>query len=131
MLFGGRWNSKGVRMLYTSESLSLAALEVMAHLPGHKLSNLYCVELELPDNLPVTEIDPLPDQWNHYPYSASTVALGDQFIKANGLCLKVPSAMIFTEYNYLLNPAHDDFQRVKLIDSRPLMLDQRLIDKRA
>ena len=127
MLYGGRWNSKGVRMLYTSESLSLAALEIIANLSGDKLTkNLFCVELEFPDELAISVLDPLPEKWNEFPYNAGTINAGNSFIQKNGFCLKVPSAIIPSEFNYLLNPIHDDFDQVKFIDARPLILDQRL-----
>ncbi|MEM7296741.1 MAG: RES family NAD+ phosphorylase [Bacteroidota bacterium] len=128
-LYGGRWNSKGVRMVYTSGSLSLAALEVIANLSGDKLNkNLYCVELEFPDHLPVQTLDPLPEKWNEFPYSGNSVNAGNSFIKEGGFCLKVPSAIIPSEYNYLLNPLHNDFAHVKFIDARPLILDKRLFN---
>lgn len=128
MLYGGRWNSKGIRMLYTSASLSLAALETVVNLSGSKLDqSLFCIELELPDDLPISEVSGLQENWNGYPHNSTTVEIGNNFIKKNGLCLKVPSAIIPSEYNYLLNPAHEDFLKVKFQDARPLMLDKRLI----
>ncbi len=128
MLHGGRWNSKGIRMLYTSGSLSLAALETVVNLSGNRLGqSLYCVELKFPDTLPITEIEKLPKNWNVYPHTSDTVLIGNNFIKQNQLCLKVPSAIISSEYNYLLNPDHDHFTGVKFLDARPLILDKRLI----
>ena len=127
MLYGGRWNAKGVRLLYTSGSLSLAALETVVNLSAGKLNKgLYCVELDFPGELSITEID-LPPNWNAYPYNAETVSIGNAFVKNGGLCLKVPSAIIPSEYNYLLNPQHADFPKIKLLDTRPLILDHRLI----
>lgn len=129
MLFGGRWNPKGVRMLYTSESLSLAVLEVIANLSGGQLSNLlYAVRLELPDDLPVFEPSNLPLDWQMFPHGAETVSAGQAFIKANKyVCMRVPSAIIPSEYNYLLNPMHELYDRVKYLDANPIMLDKRLI----
>ena len=127
-LYGGRWNSKGIRMLYTSGSLSLAALETVVNLSGSKLDqSLYCIELELPDDLLISEANNLHKNWNSYPHGSATVQMGNNFIKKNDLCLKVPSAIIPSEYNFLLNPAHEDFLKVKFLDARPLMLDKRLI----
>ena len=115
-------------MLYTSGSLSLAALEIIANLSGDKLSNnLYCVEMAFPDHLPVETLDLLPKEWNAYPHQAATVKTGNDFVKNGGLCLKVPSAIIPSEYNYLLNPMHDLFNEVRFLDARPLILDQRLL----
>lgn len=115
-------------MLYTSGSLSLAALEIVVNLSSNYLDkSLYCAEIKFPKNLEITTLEDLPDNWNAFPYSDQTVSIGSKFIKDNGLCLKVPSAIIPTEYNYLLNPFHDDFQKVKFLDARPLILDKRLV----
>jgi len=125
-LYGGRWNGKGVRMLYTSASLSLAALETVVNLSGNRLGQrLYCVELDFPDELPISEIAELSKNWNVYPHTSDTVLLGNEFIKKGELCLKVPSAIIPSEYNYLLNPTHDDFFKVRFLDTKPLILDKR------
>ena len=127
MLHGGRWNPKGMRMLYTSQSLSLAALETIVNLSGDKLtSNLYCVELEFPDEFVVETVNKIPKDWNKFPFSSATVDIGREFIQSEKLCLKVPSAIISSEYNYLLNPLHDDYMQVKLLDARPMILDKRL-----
>ncbi|MCF6352583.1 MAG: RES family NAD+ phosphorylase [Cyclobacteriaceae bacterium] len=127
MLYGGRWNKKGIRVLYTSESLSLAVLETIANLSSSKLNNLYCVELDFPGQLEIQPITNPPKQWNAFPYTYHTVDYGTKFIKQGGLCLKVPSSIIPTEHNYLLNPLHDDYYRIKVIDARPFLLDQRFM----
>lgn len=127
-LHGGRWNKKGIRMLYTSGSLSLATLEVIANLSSGKIGRgLYCVEIDFPSKFPITEIKHLPENWNTYPYNVETMNIGTEFIKKNGLCLKVPSALVPTEFNYLINTLHDDAKHIKFIDARPLLLDQRLV----
>ncbi len=128
MLYGGRWNAKGIRMVYTSASLSLAALETVVNLSGSKLDqSLYCIELDFPDDLKILEVNELPANWNSYPHHSKTVELGNNFIKREELCLKVPSAIIPSEHNFLLNPAHENFLKVKFLDARPLMLDKRLV----
>ena len=58
-----------------------------------------------------------------------TTIIGSDFFKKGGLCLKVPSAVINSEYNYLLNPNHISFNEIKVIDSRPLIFDSRLMNK--
>lgn len=128
LLYGGRWNPKGIRMLYTSGSLSLAALETIANLSSNKLQmSLYCIELEVPDSLSIETPSTLTDGWNSFPYTQVSLKIGADFIKNNGFCLKVPSAIIPTEFNFLLNPLHPDFDHVKIHDSRPFLQDQRLI----
>ena len=127
MLYGGRWNTKGTRMLYTSESLSLAVLEIITNLSSSKLNNLYCVELDFPDEFELETIKKSPSQWHLFPYTNATPKAGTNFIKKGGLCLKVPSAIVPTEYNFLLNPLHDEFYKIRVVDARPFLLDQRLM----
>ena len=127
-MYGGRWNPKGIRMLYTSQSLSLAILETIVNLSSHKMpNNLYCVELDFPNHLVVQIQKNLPAGWNSFPYTKDTMDIGRSFISSGSLCLKVPSAVVPTEYNYLLNPLHDDFMQVKFLDARPIILDKRLV----
>lgn len=128
MIHGGRWNPKGIRVLYTSQSLSLATLEVIVNISEEKINPfLYCVELEFPDDLPIGDIDNLPDDWSAYPYKNGTIEVGRDFIESGALCLRVPSAVIHSEYNYLINPLHDNFMQVKFLDARPFILDKRLV----
>ncbi len=128
MHHGGRWNSKGMRMIYTSGSLSLATLEIIANLSSNNIKKgLFCVEIAFPDHLEITTLNSLPEGWNQYPYNHKTMDKGSEFIKNGGFCLKVPSALVETEFNYLFNPLHEDFKHIKLIDARPLMLDLRLL----
>lgn len=130
MLFGGRWNRKGTRMLYTSENLSLATLEIIANLSSSKLSqNFYCVEIEIPEEIEITEIEELPKNWNTFPHSGSTPSIGSDFFANGGFCLKVPSAIIPSENNFLINPSHENFDKLLIIDKRPLIFDRRLIKK--
>lgn len=129
MLYGGRWNAKGQRMLYTSESLSLAMLEIMANLSSKLLGRgFYCVELELSNECVIETLPSLPDQWNAYPYTLATIEAGNEFLKTGGVCIKVPSAIIPTEFNYLMNPLHDNFHHLKVVDARPILFDHRLLD---
>lgn len=130
MLYGGRWNQKGHHMLYTSESLSLAALEIVANLSSARLgTGLFCSEILIPDDLPIDALNSLPENWNTFPHTSETAYAGSKFLKHKGFCLKAPSSLIPTEYNYLLNPLHDEYHRVRILDSRPFVLDQRLIIK--
>lgn len=129
-LYGGRWNSKGVRALYTSGSVSLAILEIIANLSVEQINTgLYLAELDFPDHLPISPIEQLPANWNEHPHNAETVKYGSQFLKGNGLCLKTPSAIVPTEYNYILNPLHEDFLKIRLLDIRPILIDHRIFIK--
>ena len=127
MLFGGRWNSKGKRMLYTSQSLSLAALETAVNASRIILKKtFYCVEIELPECEDCIEAEELPKHWNGFPYSYETVRIGDKFIDSGKLGLRVPSAIIEREFNLLINPLSIDFKTVRIKDSRPFLFDSRL-----
>jgi len=129
MLFGGRWNSKGKRMLYTSQSLSLAALEIAVNASRIVLKKtFYFLALEIPKCKHEVNHDQLKDHWNGYPHSYHTVQLGDAFLDTGRLCLKVPSAVIETEFNYLLNPLSEQFSGVRIVDSRPFLFDSRIKD---
>src|ERR1700674_1686273 len=100
---GGRWNSKGVAMLYTCQSRALCTTEIAMHSPpGIVPSNYLIVTIEFPD---IFELDPttLPADWKTYPHSHSTQAIGDHFVKdGKYLILKVPSAVVPGDCNYLI-----------------------------
>jgi len=128
MLYGGRWNAKGRRMLYTSANVSLATLEILANLSTpHLHKGFYIVEIDFPDDCGIYEPE-LPNDWNAFPHVQSTIDIGNEFLAlGKAICLKVPSAIVSSEFNYLLNPSHDDFMRLKVRDVRPMILDQRLL----
>lgn len=125
--FGGRWNSKGVYLLYTSSTSSLAILEILAH--GIKLNEDYCLAtLFIPDEL-VYELseEDLPADWQVFPSPASTQYIGDNFIASNQfLALIVPSAVNVLEKNILINPNHSDFNKIKLVSVIKFGIDSRL-----
>ena len=129
-LYGGRWSSAGVRVAYASESVALAALEVLAGigkvslLPSYSLISAQFDESEL-EILPLSS---LPAGWRAYPAPPELQRIGDKWIAENrSLALQVPSAIIETEANYLLNPAHASFASVKVSAAAPFELDARLI----
>ena len=125
----GRWNSKGVRMLYTAQSASLATLETVVHIAGLKLTAPYCmIVLEIPDTL-ITSVDikTLPTNWSDFPAPDILKNTGDRFIKANKyLALKVPSAVVPEDFNYLINPLHKSFGDIKIVRQRTITFDGRL-----
>jgi len=128
MLHGGRWNPRGMRMLYTSQSVSLAMLETLANLSSdHFQRNLVLVRLELPDALGYHEPSRLPEGWRSFPYTLQTMKLGAEFLQSDHVAMRVPSAIVPMEYNFLLNPLHEAFDQVKYLDSNPILLDKRLI----
>jgi|SRR5687767_9454026 len=129
-LYGGRWSSAGVRVAYASQSVALATLEVLAGLvrvsllPSYSLISAEFNESEL-EILPVSS---LPAGWRAYPAPSELQRLGDKWIAENrSLALQVPSAIIETEANYLLNPAHASFASVRISIPAPFSLDARLV----
>jgi RES domain-containing protein len=127
---GGRWNSKGTRMLYTSDSRALAKLEVAVNMPLNKLpKNYYMTALEIPDNL-ISEydIDILKGKdWKNNPPIKFTQTEGDGFIvSGKDLALKVPSSVVEGDFNYLINPEHKDADKIKIVSSAKFNFDMRL-----
>ncbi len=131
-LAGGRWNSEGNAVVYTAGSLSLALLEIIVHLEFKEALKLYkAIPVEIPEAL-LQSIDPskLLDGWSASPPQSSTQFIGNCW--AEGLAsaaLKVPSAIIPNEFNYLLNPAHPGFERIKRGAPIDLPVDPRVFDK--
>jgi RES domain-containing protein len=128
-LYGGRWNSIGKPVVYLASSRALAVLEVLVHLPPTLIPDNFCqLTLEVPDDVQTLEVNQLPANWQEYPEPAVLKTMGDAFIKANQhLLLKVPSAVVKEEFNYLLNPAHASAQSVKIADQQLFSFDERLI----
>jgi RES domain-containing protein len=126
---GGRWNSPGRRVIYTSATASLAILEILAHLGSARaLTAWVLIECRFEPQL-MTSIDPstLPPQWQRYPAPAGVQTLGDRWIEAGiSAVLAVPSVLVPQEKNYMLNPAHPDFARIEILPAVPFALDARL-----
>ncbi len=127
-LFGGRWNSKGLGMLYVTENISLAVLEMLVHSQFKDFTiELSLLSISLPNATEVKEIkiSKLKQDWifdNSY-----TKFIGDEFIKSqNNLLLKVPSAVINDEHNFLINPMHADFKKIKIAATKQFRSDKRL-----
>ncbi|WP_299821736.1 RES family NAD+ phosphorylase [uncultured Pontibacter sp.] len=132
-LAGGRWNSKGTPMLYTSESIALCTVEVAVHMPlGIVPLDYYLVQIQLPDDAAIQEIklEDLPEVWKTFPHANVTQEIGDNFvIEGQHLILKVPSATVQGNHNYLVNPRHPEFSKIKVIGAEPFEFDKRLFVK--
>lgn len=129
---GGRWNSKGTHLIYTSSTLSLALLETLVHTDVRRIPKNLCVAtLRIPAYSALTIKNAnLPNHWNKTPAPAYLKRIGDIFCVQNKhLILKVPSAVNINEYNYLLNPFHKDFNKVVEIKNQPLQIDKRLLKR--
>ena len=127
-LAGGRWNEAGTAVVYVSGSLSLAVLELFVHLSGKSRTTLQLVtiRIEIPDHL-IAGPPPLPVSWRAEPPSVATRTVGTEWVRSGSSCvLRVPSAIIPTESNYVLNPAHPDFSEIMYGPPEPFSLDPRL-----
>jgi len=131
-LFGGRWTPKGVPAVYASESAPLAALEVLVHAPADIApTDLALVEIDIPDDLEVetVELSRLDKDWDALPYRGSTMRIGEGWARARvTVALKVPSAIVpyGRGWNFILNPLHVGFSRVRLVGAEPFSFDGRL-----
>jgi RES domain-containing protein len=127
--YGGGWNSPGIAVIYTAQSQSLAALEILVHVDSEELLQNYLAIPITVDESVIQRIDAakLPRNWRAYPSTKATRLLGDTWlIEERSAVLQVPSAVIPTESNFLLNPGHRDF--CKLTAGKPIgfKFDSRL-----
>ena len=129
---GSRWNSKGTRIIYTSDSMALSVLEVYVHVRFFIPDDFLLLHIEVPDTLKITPIQDkmLPMDWRNFPYSTSTQIIGDEFVaQRRSPILRVPSAIIPGEYNYLINPLHPDIKTIKIVKTEKFDFDQRLLGR--
>ncbi|MFT5720546.1 MAG: RES domain-containing protein [Motiliproteus sp.] len=130
-LFGGRWNQRGVSMAYSAATLSLALVEALAHADLEDLpSDLVAASVVIPDHVSVVEMDQhrLPSNWRDIdPVPSETQRYGSHWCKeGTSLILVVPSVLIPSENNYLINPAHPDFSLLEDFRVEPFRIDPRL-----
>jgi len=128
-LYGGRWNSRGVSVVYASTSLALAAVETFVNLePNLRPADLVSIEGDIPDAVEIPKLDrtALPTGW-HGTRDESLRRFGDEWIRAGeSSALLVPSAAIRGEWNVLLNPAHPDFSKIKFGNPERFAFDARM-----
>ena len=126
---GGRWNSRGVFLVYTSGTKSLAMLENLVHLNPPMRSTYVAIPLKFDDGLIETfPVKALPADWRTEPPPPSTKVIGDHWVKsARSAVLALPS-VITGEMNYLLNPAHPDFKKIRPGKPEPFAFDPRLFN---
>ena len=129
-LSGNRWNSKGVEMIYTAQSRALAMAEVLVHLPLHQLPSDYkmmCIEIRDSLDIKTLKNKDLPKLWNALPPHIHSQKIGDDFIMQNQfIALKVPSAVVYGDFNFLINPYHADFSSISIKSVDDFPIDQRL-----
>ncbi|MBN2580557.1 MAG: RES domain-containing protein [Pirellulales bacterium] len=128
-MVAGRWHSKGVPVVYTSENLALAVLETFVNSdPAMRRDGYRWTQTTFAESL-VQAVDPksLPKYWQSYPAPLALRKIGDDwFRQASSAVLKVPSAIVALEFNYLLNPLHPDFKKITIGSPQPFLFDPRL-----
>lgn len=127
-LFGGRWNRKGISMLYTAEHRSLAALEVLVHLNTSEVpDDLKIISIEIPSNSIITIGLERFKKIQKRETKETFQVIGNKWVlEEKSLCLKVPSIVINEEFNVLLNPNHKLFKKVKIDKVDDFIFDKRL-----
>lgn len=126
-IFGGRWNPKGLAVVYTSQCISLAILEILVRASKFTAPSSYTLlTIEIPDgSVYQLQTKKLKKDWQRDPNY--TQQMGEDFLNENqSLCLQVPSAIVPQEHNFLINPLNPHFRKVKIIFSELLELDKRL-----
>jgi RES domain-containing protein len=133
-LYGGRWNPKGINMVYTSSSIALASLEYLVH-NYHLLSTaeICLAKIKISKPRPIMEYNPreLPSDWHlQLKKLQATQQIGKEFyLRRKNYILKVPSAVVPQEFNLLLNPLHNHHPHTKVIEIiDPFVFDQRLLN---
>ena len=130
--YGGRWNSPGVRVVYVSEHQSTAAFEVFANrMPFILEGNYRAFYAEWPKSL--TErfpVEKLPANWRIHPPPIETREIGDRWVKERrSAVLALPSAVSPADTNFLLNPEHSDFKRIRIASPIDFEFDPRLVNR--
>ena len=128
---GGRWNRKGIALLYTSESIALACLETLVHLNAGSLPlNRYLVNINVPANVWRKRETLLPQTmigWDAEPAGRVSLNRGSEWVKSNvSLCACVPSVVVPEEWNVLINPKHPDAVSMQVVKVRNWSYDHRL-----
>lgn len=128
-LYGGRWNSEGRAIVYLASSRSLAILESLAHLSPTNIPVDYVIlTIDVPDDFFEIDIKLLPNNWSEYPEPNILKEICNSFLQKNEfLLLKVPSAIVPQEFNYLMNPMHQKAGKVKIVSKAPFSFDERLV----
>lgn len=127
-LKGGRWNPPGIPVIYTSESISLALLEILANAQTlEDLQMIQLMEIEVPAQTHYHKIQLQELKKNWYRDFEYTQWLGKEILQLpQTLVCRCPSAIVHREHNYLLNPLHPDFKKVTLGNTADFYFDERL-----
>lgn len=125
-----RWNSADRFVIYTASSRALACLENVVHRTGRGLqADFRAICIDVPDSLPIAsiDIDKLPKNWADFEQYGRCQQLGDAWLNARqSAVLRIPSAIVPAEFNYLLNPQHPDFLQISITRVEPFRFDNRI-----
>lgn len=131
MFYPGRWHHAGTAVVHCSESRALAALEQLVHLHRNRLPpNFVCFGVEIPEDLDILPVQTqeLPTGWRLQPGPQQLRDIGSEWAeRGETTVLRVPSAVVPGEHNFLLNPRHPDFSRLGISDPEPFEFDVRLL----
>lgn len=136
-IHGGRWNPAGIAVVYTSETVALAVLELLANVPHHLIAvgDFRKIVIEVPDTAKIRVVEPvdLPDGWNRFPHPPSLAGIGSAWAASgDALLLKVPCAVtIGNGYNYLINPLHPQASAVRVVANDRFTFDARVLGIKA
>ena len=119
-LYSGRWHSAGTRVIYAAQHVSLAALEILIHSSRRPVPDMLMTEIEIPDQMSIEQTE-----WMEMDQSRR---FGSEWVQCGrSAVLRVPSkAVNWLEFNFLINPVHADFQRIRQAVSHDFALDRRL-----
>jgi RES domain-containing protein len=124
-----RWNSNGVFITYAGSSRSLSCLEMLVHLNGEQIqSNFKLTIINIPEELEIENVSTFYNvDWTEFENYYQSQEVGDEWAKSLRTCiLRVPSAIIKGEYNYLINPQHTDFNKITISEIEDFYFDLRL-----
>ena len=126
--YPGRWNIKGTPVLYTGENKEIALLENIVHIPPMMTPELYILTIEIPDDsISELRIRDLPGNWAQFPAPSILAEIGQTWAeKEETIALKVPSSIIYSSNNFILNCNHTNNNMVKILDQRKFYFDARL-----
>lgn len=131
-LFGARWHKKGTPCIYTAENRSLAILEYSVNTLENDIPRaLSLISIDIPENnILVIPIQQLPGDWHHTPVPQSTKNFGTKLLESlQSPVIKIPSAVIPQESNYILNPKHPDASQFKIVEIKDFVYDIRIKQK--
>lgn len=130
LIYGGRWNPKGVPVVYMSESLALASLELLVRLSKQEKDHAFlAIPVLIPGDVSVEALDikKMPKGWRDCKTPLVTQEIGNRWVKeGRSAVLKVPSVIVPSEYNLVVNPRHADFTKIKPGPPQSFSFDPRL-----